>query len=83
MTPRLRLKSFGSWPQGTDIQDDRRPLRGFGVVIGATSHVKGGVYVSRVLGTRAGRSAQVDTETAVELARQIYLADSWRLDAVL
>jgi endonuclease III len=73
------------WELGAGDQISRMivsALRDCGLVVGETSDVKGDVYVSRVLG-RSLRGRQVDAETAVELARQIYPADPWQLDAVL
>jgi endonuclease-3 len=53
-------------------------LRDCGQITGA-SDVKADVHVCRVLG-RAVTGDPTDAETAVQLARQLHLADPWQLD---
>ena len=57
-------------------------LRDCGQLTGATSDVKGDVYVRRVLG-RAVLGETTDPETAVRLAGQLHPTDPWQLDAQL
>jgi endonuclease III len=57
-------------------------LRDCGQLTGATSDVKGDVYVRRVLG-RAVLGEPTDPEMAVRLARQLHPTDPWQLDAQL
>ena len=57
-------------------------LRDCGRIKDTTSDVKRDVYVRRVLG-RAVLGEPTDPEAAVALARQLYPADPWQLDAQL
>lgn len=57
-------------------------LRDCGQLAGATSDVKGDVYVRRVLG-RAVLGETTDEDTAVRLARQLHPDDPWQLGAQL
>jgi endonuclease III len=73
------------WGLGAGDQISRMvvgALRDCGQLTGATSDVKGDVYVCRVLG-RAVLGETTDPETAVRLARRLHPDDPWQLDAQL